>query len=163
MKRDDELNRLIRYCQGMGLSVRFKPYVRGSKTQAEWACDGSEIVIYVKSNYSKLDKILSLIHEAAHHKSWIDNERVMDPKVEEALDKDHLKSARKRVLDMEIADAVYWEDIYKDTNCQFNISKLHKQKELDIWCYEVYYETGRDATKKEKAAKRRELRKKYGC
>jgi hypothetical protein len=163
MVRDEEINRLIRYAQGMGLSVHFKPYIKGG-VAAEWAIDGSEITIFVTPRCSKIEKILSLIHEISHHKSWVDNKRKLDPKIEEALDsEENKKSHRKRLLDMEIADSVYWEDIYKDTNCQFNIQKLYKQKEFDIWGYQVDYETGKNPTKKERRAKMKELKKKYGC
>jgi len=167
MIRDEELNRLTKYAQGMGVSVRFKPYVRGSKVEAEWAMDGSEITIYTPSGRSKLDKVLSLIHELGHHKSWIVNGRETDPKMEADVTAEEnceaSRAARKRLLDMEIRDSEYWEDIYRDTNCQFNIEKLRKQREFDVWSYEVIYNIGRDPTKKEKIAKRKELRKKYGC
>lgn len=160
--RDDETNRLIRYCQGMGLSVRFKPYVKGSNDAAEWTTDGSEIVIYVSPRSSKIEKILCLIHEAAHHKAWIDNERQTDPKVEEALiSEDNKKSHRKRILDMERNDSVYWEDIYKDTNCTFPIWKLHVERDLDIWFYEVYHETGKFPKKKARNKKRKEIYNKH--
>jgi hypothetical protein len=164
MVRDDELNRLMRYAQGMGISIRFKPYVPYSRVAAEWTTDGSEITVYTTNNCSKLEKILHLIHELGHHKGFVDDNREVDPKIEEALeDEDNKKRNRKRILDMEIKDSMYWEEIYRDTNCRFNIEKLHKQKEFDIWCYEIYYETGRNATTKEKTEKRKELRDKYGC
>lgn len=160
MKRDDEINRLIRYAQGMGLSVRFKPYIKYSRDEAEWKIDGSQITIFVKNSTSKLEKVLSLIHEIGHHKSFIDNGRKIDPKVEEALDSEETRH-RKRVLESERADMVYWSDIYRDTNCSFDLKILEKQKELDIWSYEVYYETGSWPTGKEKVQKRKELKKKY--
>lgn len=164
MIRDDELNRLMRYAQGMGISVRFKPYVKRSGTYAEWTVDGSEIAIYVTPKDSKINKILSLIHELGHQKGFVANERKIDPKVDEALGfEDNGKLDRKRILNMETEDASHWEDIYRDTNCQFNIKKLQKQREFDIWTYEVYYETGHDPTTKEKSIKKKELRKKYGC
>jgi hypothetical protein len=163
MIRDEELNRLIRYAQGMGLSVRFKPYVKNSKTAAEWLCDGTEVTIYVTTRCSKIDKILSLIHELGHHKAWIENARQVDPKVEEAINsEDEKKSYRKRILDMEIQDSEHWEQIYRDTNCRFDIEKLHKQREFDIWTYQFYYETARDARKAEKKKKWAELKRKYG-
>ncbi len=163
MKRDDELNRLIRFAQGMGVSVRFKPYVKRSKVAAEWALDGSEITVYTSARCTKIEKILTLIHELSHHKAFVNNNREIDPKIEEAFDDEERgRRNRKRILDMEIADSLHWEDIYRDTNCQFNIKKLHKQREFDIWCYEVHYETGRDVTSKEKKEKARQLRKKYG-
>jgi prolyl oligopeptidase PreP (S9A serine peptidase family) len=159
--RDDELNRLIRYAQGMGLSVRFKPYVRGGHS-AEWLFDGSEITIYVTTQCSKIEKILSLIHELSHHRAWIANERQMDPKVEEAiLSEEDKKSYRKRIYEMEKADSVYWVDIYKDTNCKFDINKLYLQRDFDLHQYEVYYNTGKFPKGKEKKKKYRELKKKY--
>src|SRR5689334_8905081 len=119
MIRDDELNRLMRYAQGMGLSVRFKPYVKYSQIEAEWALDGTEVIVYVSSRSTKLDKILSLIHELGHHKAFINNDRKPDPKVEEALDEEHKKVMRKRIYNYEVEDTKYWEDIYKDTDCRF--------------------------------------------
>lgn len=160
--REDELNRLMRYANGMGISVRFKSYTRNGN-EAEWSLDGTEIVIYVQKKSSKIDKILSLIHELGHAKGFVDNNRTIDPKLEAAIDSEENKKHRKIVMDMEIADSVYWEDIYRDTNCQFNIDKLHKQKEFDIFQYRLFYETGKYPTHKEKRAKRKELRKKYGC
>lgn len=162
MVRDEELNRLIRYAQGMGLSVRFKPYVKGSRTAAEWATDGTEIVIYVTSGESKLDKILSLIHELGHHKGWVNNNRQTDPKVDAALeDEENKKMHRKRILKYETEDTQYWDEIYRDTNCTFGENKLNRQKEFDIWCYEVYCERGKLPNKKEKQDKRNELTRKW--
>jgi hypothetical protein len=157
MKRDEEISRLIKYAQGMGVTVRFKPYVKGSKDEADWALDGSEITIYTTSRTSKIQKILSLIHELSHQKAFIDAGRVFDSKIEEALDSD-AKRHRKRVYDMEVADSVYWEDIYKDTNCQFDIKKLYQQRELDIWMYEVYYKTAKFPTVEEKKRKMKSIK-----
>lgn len=163
MVRDDELNRLVKYALGMGVSVRFKPYVKLSHNRAEWLVDGSEITIYCSPNESKLGKILSLIHELSHHKAFVKNERKIDPETSQLLDKEDLnKKERKQILNMEIADSSHWEEIYKETNCQFNIEKLYKQREYDIWSYKFYYETDRDPSEKEKRAKKKELRKKYG-
>lgn len=160
--RDEELNRLIKYAQGMGVSVRFKPYKLGSNVEADWATDGTEITIYTKSRASGISNILSLIHELAHHKSFVDNGRKVDPKLEELLDsEDQNKKNRKKILDMEIEDTSYWIDIYRDTNCQFPLWKLESQKELDVWCYEVWHETGKNPLKKEKNKKRRELNLKH--
>lgn len=160
--RDEELNRLIKYAQGMGVFVRFKPYVKGSKVVAEWATDGSEIIMYTTSKHSKLDKILDLIHELGHHRAFVENGRKVDLRANQALDSDQQRD-RKYVLDSEIADSAYWEDIYRDTGCKFNIEKLRKQREFDIWTYEFVYKHGRDANGKEKRDKLKELRKKYGC
>ena len=153
----------MRYAQGMGVSVRFKPYNK-SGNRAEWALDGSEITIYTFSGESKVSQILSLIHEIGHHRGWIENGRKIDPKVEEAInDEEEKKMNRKRIYLDEVKDTDYWEQIYADCDCKFNIGKLHKQKELDIWTYEVYYETGKFPKNAETKEKTKELTKKYGC
>lgn len=161
MIRDDELNRLIRYAQGMGLSVRFKPYIKGGD-RAEWVTDGTEVTVYVTDRCSKLEKILSLIHELGHHKAFIDNERSIEEKVDEALDKDtHTKLHRKHIYDMEFNDSLYWEQIYKDTNCQFGLDRLEMQRQYDVWVYQYYYENGLWPTWNEKIDKKREFKKQY--
>jgi hypothetical protein len=162
MIRDEELNRLIRYAQGMGISVRFKPYIPHSKDEAEWTIDGSEITVYVKSSTSKIDKILSLIHELGHHKAFVNNDRAVDPKVEEVLDCEDIKKNQRRIiLQDEKNGTKYWEEIYRDTNCQFGLDRLEMQKELDLWAYQVYYETGKFPTNKECREKRKQLKLKY--
>jgi len=162
MIRDEELNRLIKYAQGLGTIVRFKPYVPSSAISAECTTDGTEITIYTDSKMTKTDKILLLIHEISHLKSFIANDREIDPKIDEALDnKEQSKRHRKRILDMEIKDSSHWETIYRDTNCQFNINKLHMQRDMDIWLYQFSYDEDRNATGEEKKQKRKELRKKY--
>ncbi len=161
MKRDDEINRLMKYAQGLGLSVRFKPFVKGGDA-AEWTIDGTELTIYVKSKCSKLEKVLSLIHELGHQKAFIDNKRQFDPKIEEAIDSEENKKIhRKRLLDWEVDSSVYWEDIYRDTNCQFPMHILKRQMDFDIWQYEVHYKTGKFPKGKEKNKKWKELKEKY--
>lgn len=158
MIRDDELNRLIRYAQGMGLSVRFKPYVKGGD-RAQWVTDGTEVTVYVANRCSKLEKILSLIHELGHHKAFIDNERTIEEKVDEVLDKEEPnKKDRKHIYEMEYNDSLYWEQIYKDTNCQFGLDKLERQRQFDVWAYQYYYEVGKWPTWNEKLEKKKELR-----
>jgi len=162
--RDEELNRLVRYAQGMGISVRFKPYVKRSLDQAAWTIDGSEITVYVTERTSKLENILSLIHELGHHKAFVDNDRTICPKLEEALDADDNKKRQRKAIYLdEVSGTKYWLDIYRDTNCQFNIDKLHKQIDFDLWCYKVYCDTGKFPVKKEKIKKKRQLKEKYGC
>jgi hypothetical protein len=162
MIRDEEINRLIRYAQGMGISVRFKPYVPHSKDEAEWTIDGTEITIYVRSSTSKLDKVLSLIHELGHHKAFVNNDRSIDPKLEEALDSEENKKNQRRAIYMDEKNGTkYWEEIYRDTNCQFGIPRLHMQMELDLWTYEVYLETGKWPTRAKSKKKRKQLKLKY--
>jgi prolyl oligopeptidase PreP (S9A serine peptidase family) len=161
MIRDLELNRLVQYAKGIGLIVKFKPRPRGGDA-AEWDEDGPTITIFTNPWTTKVEKILSLIHEISHMRSYIENERQLDPKIEEALlSEEDKKSYRKRIYDMEKSDSAHWESIYKDTNCQFNINKLYIQREVDLYQYSVYYETGKFPTGKENKKKRRELKNRY--
>ena len=163
MIRDEELKRLIKYAQGMGVSVRFKPYTSKSGCSAEWNIESSEITIYVRSGESKISQVLSLIHEIGHLKGFANNDRKLDPKMVDALsDEDEKKKSRRRIYVDELKDTSFWETVYRDTDCKFDMNKLYKQKDFDIWQYAVYYETGNFPTKKEQSDKLRELRKKYG-
>ncbi len=162
MVRDDELNRLIRYAQGMGLSIHFKPYIPGSNVGGGWTIDGTEINVYVSPNESKINKILYLIHEIAHHKGFVKNKRMIDPKIIEALEDENEKIRnRKRIYLDEMEDTKHWEQIYHDTNCKFNIRWLYIERDFDIWTYKEYYEKGKFPTGKEKKEKRKELKEKY--
>jgi len=162
MIRDEELNRLIKYAQGLGLSVHFKPYVKGSNVGGGWAIDGSEINVYVGPNEPKINKILYLIHEISHHKGFIENGRTIDPRIVEALnDEDEGRRNRKRIYMDEVEDTKHWEQIYNDCNLQFPIRKLYEERDFDIWTYKRYYEDGKFPTQKEKREKSKELKKKY--
>jgi hypothetical protein len=164
MRRDEELERLIKYAEGMGVIVLFKPYIKYSRTGAEWDSSGKEITIYISPRDSKIEQILLLIHELSHHKAFVDSGRKLDPKIMRVLESErNSKKDRKILLDMETSDSVYWEDIYRDTDCKFNINKLHKKREFDLWVYKFNYEEDRLPNKKEKTDKWKELRLKYEC
>lgn len=165
MIRDLELERLIKYAQGLDVKVLFKTATATSDA-AEWTLDGTEIRIYKKASSSKMDIILALIHELGHCLWWIhEKSRKPDLKFEEAIDIQNLiaqdltknvtpKKYRKTILDREIAGTNYWEVIYKDTNMKFPKWRLFAEKEIDIWIYQVYCDTGRFPKSKERREKR---------
>lgn len=149
MVRDEELKRLIKYAQGLGIRVVFKPR-NGSQDEASWSLDNTEIEIFTTKRTSKLDMILSLVHELGHAQHNIhEKDRQVDKKLEKTIDHiDELdaqgeipaKSKRKILLEDEIAGTLYWESIYKETNLKFPKWRLQAQMEIDIAMYEVYYE-----------------------
>lgn len=160
--RKEELARLIHYAKGMGAKVLFRKRPRGYKSVAEWCLDGSEITLYRDSRTSLLDLVLSLIHELGHHKDFINNGRKLDRLVDKALDRS-AKKYRKILLKSEIRGTQYWEQIYKDTNCGFGIQVLFKHRDLDLWMYEHFLDTGTDPSKEMYKNKHKELQEKYGC
>lgn len=163
MVRDDELARLINYAKGLNIQVKFRSYDPKNGADAEWTTDGTEITIFKRGKTTKLDMVLSLIHELGHHLEHIhNNNRETDPKLEEAIGEDDRKKMRKRLYDWEIKGSNWWEIIYKETDLKFDIRRLRTERESDLWQYEVYYDTGNFPTRKQQREKRKELRRKYG-
>ena len=86
----------------------------------------------------------------------------MNPKVMAALeDEEEKKESRKRIYLDEKSDTQYWEQVYKDTGCSFDIKKLYVARDFDIWTYEFFYETGEFPIQKEKDNKMKEIKRKY--
>ncbi len=158
--RDKEIERLTKYAQGLGTVVKFRT-AKKQTDEAEWTTDGSEIAIYVGKRTTKIDIVLSLIHELGHQLEYIHgNDREIDEKLNDALYDDG-KRSRKKVLLWEQRGAAWWETVYKETDCKFNINKLYISKEFDVWQYEVYCETGDFPSKKQRKLKYKEIKERY--
>lgn len=161
--RDEEIKRLIKYAQGLNTQVSIIKGKPHRTEEAEWAIDGSQIIVYTDSSTSKINIILSLIHEIGHHLAHIyKNDRKVDEKLEQALDdEDESKRTRRKIYNWELEGTKWWETIYKDTDCKFNINKLYISREFDLWQYEVYLETGRFPSMGQKYDKRKQLKNKF--
>lgn len=157
----EQIGRLVSYAKGLGLSVFFREAKREIKAAAEWTLDGTELIIYQHKRQTKIQTILCLIHELAHHIDFIHRkDRSYDHKFAEALDKTDKKS-RKLVYDNELAGTKWWETVYKETNLTFPIRRMHLEKEYDMFYYETFWKTGKYPTIKEAKAFRKTLRQKY--
>lgn len=169
MIRDEEIQRLINYIKGLGLKITFSS--KKSDCSAAWYLDNSQIVVYKDENVTKIETILSLIHELGHAQHNIhEQNRKVDPVFERALDHvaaaelqetDSKKKQRKIILDSEIAGTFYWEAIYIETNMKFPIWRLKAAMERDVWAYQVFYETGSYPSGVESKQKNKELNAKY--
>lgn len=160
--RDKEIQRLIKYAEGMNVSVLMEPYIPFSGDSAEWDSNGTRITIFIGKRDSKLYTILSLIHELGHHLEFVHSRnRVFPERLNDAYINAASKLDKKMILDFERKSAEWWETIYKETDMKFPIYLLYKQREFDIWQYEVLYETGEFPTKNQMKIKLRELREKY--
>lgn len=165
MIRDEEIQRLINYIKGIGLTVSFSS--KKSDCSAEWYINNSGIVIYRRQNKPKIDIVLDLIHELGHALHNIHKKnRTTDPKFERALDHiiqteidetDSKKRQRKIILDNEVAGTWYWHVIYKETNMKFPIWKMEAQMDFDIYQYEVFHETGKFPKRKDRLEKFKEI------
>jgi hypothetical protein len=169
VRRDDEIERLTKYAQGMGLKVTFSNS-KSADCAADWSTDGSEITIYRRQNDSKTETILSMIHEIAHH-LWFIHERNRKPdlKLDEAVGVADWQNApeklpkrfRKRIYDMEHASTGYWEAIFKETDLKIPKWKLNVAMAFDVWQYEIYLNKGKFPGRAEENQKRKELVAKY--
>lgn len=166
--RDQEISRLVSYAEGMGVKVRFNNVSKDNS--AEWTLDGSLITIFTKTNKSKTETILSLIHELGHHVWFIhEKNRLPDLKFEEAIERENLfaedlattpapRKLRNKILRCEVAGTKYWEAIWKETNIKLPKWKLYAAMEYDVWQYEIYARTGHFPKGPFKRNKLREIR-----
>lgn len=160
--RQREMERLIKYAEGMGARVQIRPYRHKSHGLAAWELfeDNSvKITIYRKKKASDLDVVLSLIHELGHHRDYITLHRrdIGEPDAGVGLTREQ----RKQVYDYELRGMRYWKQIYHDCDCRFPIWRLFMQMELDIAAYYHYLIHGRDWTKAESTEVAREIRRKH--
>lgn len=170
--RDEEIKRLIHYAKGLGVKVIIYNKIN-KDNDAEWTTDGSLIQLYCNSKTSKIDTILSLVHELGHHTWFIhEKDRQPDLKFDEAIVRQNLfetddvknpvpKHLRKKILAVEIAGTGWWESIYKDTNLKIPKWKLHAAMEFDIWMYEIYCESGHFPKGVVKKNKHKEIQNKW--
>lgn len=161
MIRDREIDRLLKYCEALGIKVIFVSNLDGS---AEWTIDGSEIRIHKTRNKGKTELILTLIHELGHHLWFVyKKQRQPDIKFEEAITaqenrgQNTPKKLRKKILDIEREGIRYWDIVIKDVDIKIPSWKIEVSKEFDIWQYEVYYETAKFPVRAHRRVKLKEL------
>lgn len=164
MVRDDEIKRLVYYAKGLGLVVRVRSYIPYSRKAAEHISlpnGEAELVLFISPRDSKMDTVLSLIHEIGHHHDYIHRGRSFDRNEDE----DELvklgKPGRLKILQNEIRGTRYWNRVYVDTGCTFPKWKLFCQMEFDLWQYYHIYRTGKLPTKSKRVEKMRHLIRKY--
>lgn len=167
--RDEEIKRLEKYAQGLGITILYKKYRKGDPG-ATMSTDGKILEMYVWSSKSKTRLILDMIHELAHAMSHIYNNRQEDPKTNEALnsednrkrgDKPLSKKKRKLIYDAEVFDSQYRDAIWHEVNIKLPKWRLSLDKELDNWFYYHYYKHGEFPLIKDINQKNLELKRKY--
>jgi len=164
MVRDEELKRLVKYMEGMGVKVEFKRSKANHHTGAEWDLTGSLITVYVAPKDPKIDLILYLIHECGHHISFVHDDNRQHPKgLEQAIVKENQglkmsKRDRKLILDSELKGMKWWDVIYRETNMKFPKYKLWHAREFDTWWYNYFYQVGKYPSRKEKVIKYKQLK-----
>lgn len=168
--RDQEFERLLLYAKGLGLKVTVynRPGLNG--IMAAWSIDGTEMIIYADPKLSKTENIMSIIHELGHHKHFLYNNKKTSKSVIKALEAMDIasktngqvsKKNRQVIYDDEANGIKWWDEIIHETNIKLPKWRIDAQKELDLWVYEYFLETGKWATLKQKKQKFKEVKVKW--
>lgn len=147
--RDSELKRLENYGKSLGITIVFDSTSKNSPDDGYFAVISKKpyIHIYRNNHSSKIELILTLLHEIAHYLSWVYRDRKNSPKLNRALEamsqpQQVPKNLRKVIYDLEVADCEYQDLIVKELNLKIDNAVHSKQKELDKWVYQYFYECG---------------------
>jgi len=162
--RDEEIARLYKYAEGLGLRVIVKPYRRGDPG-ATYDDEDQEIVLYQWSGQSKTRIIMNFLHELGHHMDWVHNLRRMpgNEVLIKAIDREWTrtrrtdpvvpKSHRKLIYEMECRGIAYMNVIAKELGIKIPEWKIRAEQEYDRWVYYRYYQSGNIPADKEAKAK----------
>jgi hypothetical protein len=133
--REKELERMIKYAEGLGIKVSFIPSSEDG-TEAQWEMSGKEIKIFTKKNQTKLSIILSLLHELGHHLDFVYNKRRHTKKVWDAVHAENpTKSQRRIIYEDELGGAAYHEIIYNELNLKIPLWKVRVERDLSLEIY----------------------------
>jgi len=162
--RDEELLRLRRYVEGMGIKVFYHTKPVKNSVGATWDMENNLITLFIAKRDSKIDTILNFIHEIGHQISFVHDDNRTHPKglleaqSKENMNKPLTKRERRLILESELKGLKWWSVIYDDTHMKFPKYKLYLAREFDTWWYMYFYQVGRYPTTREKRAKYKELR-----
>ena len=166
---DDELVRMQKYAEGLGIKVSRKLHKRGCPG-AEWHTDGSQITIYQWPRQAKATLLLNFLHELAHHAAYVYSGRKSHSLTDRALleedarketDPPLAKSKRRLIYETEKNDSKWREIIHHELNLKLPIWKVRADVELDLWIYKRYYVTGNYPKQRDVDLKQEKLKKKW--
>lgn len=167
--RDREIERLESYFKALGIKLTYKASKNGDPG-AEWYTDGSQIIVYRRSNDSKTSIILNMIHEGAHALEYIysnkkHNQMLLDALIAEESRKNNDpyidKSLRHLIYEDEVNAIHYREFIVKELDIKVDSVKIKMDIDIDKWSYYQYYIKGSHPNQKELQLKKQQLMKDY--
>jgi hypothetical protein len=165
--RDDEIKRIEQYAAGLGIKVVWKQHTRGGPG-AEWAIDGSQIIMYTWNSKTKTEIVMDFIHELAHHMAWVNNNRKDDQKTIDAFHfamqappADVPKEQRRLIYENERDDARFQDKIVQELNIKVPKYKIQAEHDISTWMYKRYWLDGKFPDRAARRTKKKELRKKY--
>lgn len=159
---DKEISRMEKYIAGLGIKLNKKMrQAKDSQCKDYGAWSPHEIDLYVNEHASKTELILTLLHEIGHQIHYMHNDKPQIPD-EVMLPLETLtKAQRKKILDYERPGIELMPTIAIELAIKIPMYKVYIQSELDVWMYEVLYETGSYPKDKIKKLKKQDLLSKY--
>lgn len=159
---DLEIARIEKYVAGLGIKlIKHTKQAKGAETQDLGAWSPHEIDIYINEHKTKIDLILTLLHELGHHIHYMHNERPEIPDEVMLPLASLTKTQRKKILDYERNGIALMPTIAIELNLKIPMWKVYMQSVMDTWMYEYLYEHGHYPNSKIKKAKKQELVKLY--
>lgn len=159
---DDELARLEKYIAGLGIKLikRSKQEAGSQSVDFGTWCPG-EIELYFNEHSTKVELILTLLHEIGHQLYYMHNDKPAIPS-EVLLPIETLtKAQRKKILDYEKSGIALMPIIAIELGLKIPLWKVYRQVELDTFMYEYFYEHGIYPTAKARKAEKLALNKLY--
>lgn len=167
----DDLARVKKYAESLGIKVSFKDHYPGEGS-AEWDMEGQFINLFVHEGQSKTSILLCLLHELGHHLDWIYNDKIIKKQEHDAQQAlcsgnmhgkrpDLTKKQRKLILDSEIAGTNYMPIIHKELDLSIPLWKVKLEQDLDCYEYKMLYKKGRFPTRKEFKDYKRKIKNQY--
>lgn len=159
---------MIKYANGLGLTVRIKPYKKGSLVGGEYDGENKSITVYRARKHSSTDVILVLLHELGHHLDFLKKGKRDSKQLIDALGKEHERRVgedpipildRLSIYQSELDGIQYMPDIAHQLDLSVPMWKIIAERDLDRWLAEYYYCHGEDPSMKEIVAYRKNIRK----
>ena len=159
--RDQEIARLQKYAESLGLRVSWRKHKRGDPG-ALWINheDCQELVMYTWARQSKTMIILNLLHELSHHLAFVYNNRSLPKSVDRAFTtetEDLTENQRRIIYETEKEDSKYRLIIAHELDLKIPKWRIELDIELDTWSYYCFWKEGKHPTIREYDDKKREL------
>ena len=169
--RDEEIKRIKKYAEGLGIKVNFKKHRKGVGG-AEWDMEDRQITIYISPRTNKTTIILYLLHELGHHLDWIYHNKKDSKEAAKAYellnsgpmfgDRSDIPEKYRQIIYREEAAGIhYMSIIWKELDLKIPLWKVKLQQELDLCEYRRLANEGKFNTIKEHKEYRKSIKDYY--
>lgn len=158
---DKEIARIEKYIAGLGIKlIKLGKQHKNTETKDFGSWCPNYIEIFVNEHITKTDLILTLLHEASHQIYYAHNKIEIPDEVMLPI-ASLTKAQRKKILDYERKGIELMPTLAVELNLKLPLWKIYAASELDLFCYEYFYEHGDYPSTKIKKEKKKVLVKKY--